>query len=70
MERITIIGMLDDETSRKRQKHCRRVLSPIGIAPCIPAGCGMGGGITPKIMESYETDGDTETGTERGGEKA
>lgn len=40
---ILIIGMLNDETYSKRQKHCRRVLSVAGISPCIPAGCGMGG---------------------------
>ena len=36
-------GELLDDVYAKRQKHCRRVLSSGGVAPCIPAGCGMGG---------------------------
>lgn len=47
---IIVVGMLSDETYRKRQKHCRRVLSAEGICVCICAGMGMGGGITPKIL--------------------
>ena len=52
--KIIVVGMLNDETFIKRQKHCRRVLSAYGISPCIPAGCGTGGGVTPKVIEVYE----------------
>lgn len=44
MDKIVVVGELMDEIFSKRQKHCRRVLASFGIAPCIPAGCGMGGG--------------------------
>ena len=54
IERIIIVGMLSDETYIKRQKHCRRVLSPKGVSVCIPAGCGTGGGVTPKFIMLYE----------------
>lgn len=51
MSKIVIVGDLMDETFSKRQKHCRKVLSPAGICVCVNAGCGMGGGgITPKIL--------------------
>jgi len=50
MSKIVIVGDLMDETFSRRQKHCRKVLSPAGISVCINAGCGMGGGITPKIL--------------------
>lgn len=42
-DKIIIIEMLSDPTYLRRQKHCRRVLDPQGIAVCIPAGCGCGG---------------------------
>lgn len=48
--------MLSDEIYIRRQKHCRRVLFTYGICVCINAGCGMGGGITPKILEIDESD--------------
>lgn len=53
-DRIIEVGMLNDEVYSKRQRHCRRVLSAEGICVCVNAGCGMGGGITPKIIEVYE----------------
>jgi hypothetical protein len=54
IDRIIVVGMLSDETYKKRQKHCRRVLSPAGMSVCIPAGCGTGGGVTPKVIEVYD----------------
>lgn len=51
---IIVVGMLSDPVFIRRQKHCRRVLSTEGVCVCIPAGCGTGGGITPKIIETYE----------------
>ena len=50
MNKIIIVGDLKDETFMRRQKHCRKVLSSLGICVCINAGCGMGGGITPKVI--------------------
>ena len=50
MNEIIIVGTLEGGAYAKRQKHCKRVLSTDGICVCIPAGCGMGGGITPKIV--------------------
>ena len=54
MDKILVVGMLNDATFLKRQKHCRRVLSGNGISVCIPAGCGTGGGVTPKVILAYE----------------
>lgn len=51
---IEVVGMLSDEVYIRRQKHCRRVLFTCGICVCVNAGCGMGGGITPKILEIDE----------------
>lgn len=57
MNEIIIVGTLEGGAYAKRQKHCKRVLSTDGICVCIPAGCGMGGGITPKIAV-YEQNSD------------
>ena len=46
--------MLSDEVYAKRQKHCRRVLSPEGLCVCVTAGMGMGGGSVPKVIEIDE----------------
>jgi len=54
--KILIVGTLNDETWSRRQRHCRNVLSPMGISVCINAGNGMGGGITPKIFVYEERD--------------
>lgn len=51
---IIVVGLLSDEVYKKRQKHCRRILLPEGICVCVTAGMGMGGGIVPKIIETYE----------------
>lgn len=51
---IMEIGLLSDETFIKRFPQTRRVFSPLGISPTIPAACGMGGGITPKIITDEE----------------
>lgn len=40
---IIVVGMLSDETYKKRQKHCRRVLSTEGLCVALTAGMGMGG---------------------------
>ena len=55
---IIELGMLSDELYSKRHDIGRRVYGIWGIAPVITAACGMGGGITPKILvyeESNET---------------
>ena len=43
-KKIIEIGLLNDEVFSKRFKQVRRVFSPNGIAPTIPAACGEGGG--------------------------
>lgn len=47
---IIVVGLLSDETFIKRFKQIRRVLSADGICVTIPAACGLGGGVTPKII--------------------
>ena len=48
--KIEIAGMLCDDVYINRHNDCRKVFDTDGIAPTICAGCGMGGGITPKIV--------------------
>lgn len=56
---IIELGMLSDELFIKRFKQIRRVFCCEGIAPTIPAACGEGGGITPKIMVYEDTNNST-----------
>jgi hypothetical protein len=44
-DKIIEVGLLNDEVFRKRFKQVRRVFSPNGLTPTIPAACGMGGGL-------------------------
>lgn len=53
-DRIVVVGILTFPEWIRRQRHCRNVIHPSGISVCINAGCGMGGGITPKVLVLYE----------------
>lgn len=59
--KINVVGMLNDETWKKRNESIRRVYGTDGIAPTIPTG--TGGGVMPKIVAQrgrYNADGKTE----------
>lgn len=51
---IIVLGLLSDDVFIKRYKQVRRVISAHGLCETITAGCGMGGGITPKVLMLYE----------------
>ena len=55
-DKIILLGLLSDETYIKRFQLVRGVYYTQGIAPTITAGCGMGGGVTPKILEADESE--------------
>ena len=59
--KINVVGMLNDETWKKRNESIRRVYGTDGIAPTIPTG--TGDGVMPKIVAQrgrYNADGKTE----------
>ena len=53
-DRIIVIGLLSDETYRKRMNIGRMVVHPKGISKAVCAAYGMGGGITQKVLMLYE----------------